>query len=190
MKRFFVGTLLLCLLLSARTFADGIIIGYSPNDGSGDNFGFFIYNANGFVAGNGGTPADFFNTLGYAPGSILGGSTDLFFSGGLVKSGPNFSDVSFEVGTLFLGTIVLPTNGRDFLAPASVGFSATGTLATTLETIDVGGGAEGHIKFDFFNGAYYPESFVQAPEPGTLGLLGMGLLGVVARVRSRVLGRR
>jgi hypothetical protein len=187
MKRLLVGTLLLCSLMSASAFAN-TIIGYSPNDGSGDNFGFINYNGNGFVAGGGGTPADFFNTLGYVPGSILGGSTDIFFFGGFARIGPISSDVFFNVGTLFMSTITLPTNGKDFVAPVTISFGATGTLDNPLQqSIDVSGSADGHIRFDFFNGAYYPESFVQVPEPGTLGLLGVGLLGVAARVRNKLL---
>ena len=187
MKRLLVGTLLLCSLISASAFAN-TIIGYSPNDGSGDNFGFITYGAGFYITGGGGTPVDFFNILfGYAPGSTLGGFTDIFFDGGFARIGPISSDVFFNVGTLFMTTIILPTNGKDFVAPVTIGFGATGTLDTALQqSIDVSGSADGHIRFDFFNGAYYPESFVQVPEPGTLGLLGVGLLWVAARVRNKL----
>src|ERR1700746_3290700 len=94
MKRLLVGILLLCSLVSAEAFAN-TIIGYSPNDGSGDNFGFITYGPGFFIAGFGGTPADFFNTLGYAPGSTLGGFTDIFFSDGFANSGYSPSQVVY-----------------------------------------------------------------------------------------------
>jgi hypothetical protein len=189
MKRLYLASLLLCALMSASAFAN-TIIGYSPNNGSGDNFGFKTYGVGFYVSGGGGTPFDFFNSdFGYAPGSTLGGFTDLFLSGGFAKIGPNSSEVAFDVGTLFMSTIALPTNGRDFRAPVEIGFSASGTLLSTGDPIDVGGRAGGFIQFDFINGAYYPEDFVQAPEPGTLALVGTGPLGVLARTRKKVFAR-
>jgi hypothetical protein len=185
-----VGTLLLCSLVSSSAFAN-TLIGYSPNDGSGDNFGFLIYGNGIYAVGGGGTPFDFFNVFGYAPGSVLGGSTDIFFEGGFVRIGTISSDVFFDGGALFMSTITLPTNGKDFVAPVTIGFDATGTLVDTptQQSIDLSGSADGYIKFDFFGGTYSPESFVEVPEPGTLGLLGMGLLGVAARARNKLLHR-
>jgi len=185
MKRLLVGTLLLCSLMSASAFAN-TIIGYVPNDGSGDNFVFATYEVGFFITGGGGTPFDFFNSFGYAPGSTLGGPTDIFFSGGFAKIGPIPSDVTFDVGTLFLSAITLPTNGQGFRAPVRIDFDASGRLDSTGNTFNVSGGASGYIRFDFINGAYYPEHFVEAPEPGTLGLIGAGLLGVAARVRNKL----
>jgi hypothetical protein len=188
MRRLFLETLLLCSLISANAFAN-TIIHYFPNDGSGDNFGFVTYGVGFYIAGGGGTPVAFFNDfVGYAPGSTLGGSTDIFFSSGFARIGPISSDVAFFVGTLFLSSITLPTNGQDFRAPVEIDFGASGILLSTGDTIDAGGGAQGFIKFDFINGAYYPESFVQAPEPGTLALIGTGLLGIFARTRKKILG--
>jgi hypothetical protein len=44
MRRLILGALLLwCLLIPVSVFADSVKIGFVPNDGSGDNFGFAIY---------------------------------------------------------------------------------------------------------------------------------------------------
>jgi hypothetical protein len=186
MKRLLVGTLLLCSLVSANAFAN-TIIGYIPNDGSGDNFGFITYGPGFYITGFGGTPADFFYSgfPGYAPGSTLGGSTTIFFGGGFARIGTISDDVVYDLGTLFMSTITLPTNGQDFRAQVDIGFDAPGVLISSLQPIDVSSGAEGYIQFDYFNGVYYPEGFVQVPEPATLELAGIGLLWVFTRVRTR-----
>src|SRR5215470_12848404 len=109
-------------------------------------------------------------------------------SEGAARIGPISANVFFDFGVLFMSTITLPTNGKDFIAPVTISFDAAGTLDTPLQQpIGADGSADGHIKFDFVDGRYYPESFTQVPEPGTLGLLGVGLLGLAARVRNKFL---
>jgi hypothetical protein len=85
--------------------------------------------------------------------------------------------------------ITIPTDGRDgFRAFVDISFSHTGINVETGQTIDVAGGAFGSISFyRGVDGGYYPSDFVQAPEPGTLGLIGTGLMGIggVARKRLR-----
>jgi hypothetical protein len=163
-------------LVILRTTVPATTSGYGP--------GFFI-------AGFGGTPADFFNTLGYAPGSTLGGFTDIFFSDGFAKIGPSSSEIFYNVGTLFLSTITFPTNGQNFRAPVSVGFDAIGTSVDTGNSFEVSGGADGYIGFYFSNGTYFADSrgFVETPEPGTLSLLCIGVLGVIARGGNKLFRR-
>jgi len=111
MKRLLVGTLLLCSLVSASAFAT-TIIGFAPDDGSGDNFGFTVYGNGMYVTGGGGTPFEFFNAIvGYPPGFLVGGITDIFFDGGFARIGPISANVFFDFGILFMSTITLPTNG-------------------------------------------------------------------------------
>jgi hypothetical protein len=188
MKRLLAGTLLLCSLVSANAFANTIIY-LIPNDGSGDNFGFITYGPGFYITGDGGTPPDFFYNIfpGYAPGSTLGGSTPIYFADGSARIGAISYDVTWNLGgTLFMSTIKFPTNGQDFRAQVDIGIDATGTLVTMLgQPIHTSGGAEGYIKFDYVNGMYYPEGFVQVPEPATLELAGIGLLWVFTRVRTR-----
>jgi hypothetical protein len=182
-KRFLLLPPLLLVMVLGSASADGI--GFVPNDGSGDNFGFF-QNGAGFF---GGVPYDFFNIGPYAPGSVLGGQADIFIEGGFaVIDGIGHDLTPLSLGTLFLSTFTLPTNGKDFRAIVSISASATMLIIDTNEPLDVGGGGVGSIKFHFDNGFYYPDSagFVQAPEPGTLGLTGSGLIGIFALARRRL----
>jgi hypothetical protein len=145
------------------------------------------------VGGGGGTPFDFFQCCinPYLPGSTLGGSTDIFFSSGFATIGGVTYDVTFDVGSLFMSTIVLPTNGRDYNAPVDISFSVGGTLVDPFQTpIGVSGGESGYIDFTYSAnaGGYFPGSFVPVPDPGTLGLTGTGLIGIFALVRNRLRG--
>ncbi len=176
---------LLVSLFSSAAFADHISL--SPNDGSGGNFS-FTGRFNGHpLSLYGGTPADFFGLyVGYAPGSTFGGQTALFLNESVVWIDGMPTSFFFYPGTLFISSFTLPTNDRGFTIPVEIGFSATGINFDTGQTIDVGGGAVGQISFSFSNGLYYPNSFVQAPEPGTLGFVGTGMVGIVGAFRRRL----
>ena len=189
MKRFLLLTPILFVLLSAGAFADSVRIFFLPNDGSGDNFGFIQKGVGTFTSVVGGAPFDFFSAFGYAPGTTLGGGTDLFISGGFAQFGGNSYELSpTSLGTLFLSTFTLPTNGKDFVKfPVEIAFSAPMMIIDTGEPFDVSGGARGTIIFSRGqDGLYYARAFAQAPEPGTLGLMGTGLIGILALVRKRL----
>jgi hypothetical protein len=61
--------------------------------------------------------------------------------------------------------------------------------AFVLEVLS--GFASGHIDFHLaeFNGLYYAGEGFATPEPGTLGLIGTGLLGVLTLARGRLRSR-
>jgi hypothetical protein len=189
MKRSLLPLSLLCVtLISSTAFADHIYL--IPNDGSGDNFG-FIGRMNGHqLSLSGGTPADFFGTGGYAPGSTFGGGATLFLDPAVVW----IDGMPLEFGfpqtdsAIFISSFNLPTNGKDFTKFVQIGFSAMGISFDTGQTIQVGGRARGQIPFDFEpnTGLYYPGAFVQAPEPGTLGLIGIGIIGILGAARRRL----
>ncbi|MBZ5722729.1 MAG: PEP-CTERM sorting domain-containing protein [Acidobacteriia bacterium] len=184
MKWFLPLTLLLVALMSATAFADHIYL--VPNDGSGDNFAFVgQFNGHRLVL-SGGLTASFFSTEGYLPGSTFGGDTALFLYSTVVWIDGIPTEFFFPPGTLFMTTFALPTDGRDFRVPVEISFSATGINFDTGQTVDLGGGASGHISFSFSNGLYYADKFVQAPEPSTLGFVGTGLIGILASVRKRL----
>ena len=179
MKRSFLLTLLFASLTSATALADHLY--FFPNC-CGDNFG-YVTQMNGHpLVLSGGTDPFFFSSEGYPPGSTLGGGGDLFLSSTVVWIGGVPTEFSFFPGTLFMSSLTLPTNGRYFRVLVQIGFSATGINFDTGETMDVGGGANGSISFYFSDavGLYYASDFVQAPEPGTLGLIGTGLMGIAA----------
>ena len=71
--------------------------------------------------------------------------------------------------------------------PWDVSFSAVGINLDTDQTIQIGGHAHGKVSFFYSSetGLYYPGSFVQTPEPGTLGLLGTGIMAILAAARNR-----
>jgi hypothetical protein len=191
MKRSLLGLSLLCFaLMSSTAFADHLYL--FPNDGSGDNFG-FVGQMNGhrlFLSG--GTPYDFFGIGGYAPGSTFGGGTTLYLYPTVVWIDGSPLEFGFPQtdSFIFISSFTLPTNGKDFTMFAQVGFSGMGISFDTGQTIQVGGGASGQISFYFspYTGLYYPGEFVQAPEPGTLGLIGIGIIGILGWGR-RKLGR-
>jgi hypothetical protein len=184
MKLFLPLTLLLIALTSATAFADHLYL--QPNNGSGDNFA-YVTQMNGHpLTLFGGITASFFSSDGYPAGSTLGGQTELFLYSTVVWIGGIPTEFFFPPGTLFMSTLTLPTDGSAFRVPVQIGFSATGINFDTGETIDVSGGASGSISFYFSNGFYYPNAFEQAPEPGTLGLIGTGLVGIVAVARKKL----
>jgi hypothetical protein len=189
MKRFLLSLPLLFLtLMSSTAFADHIYL--IPNDGSGDNFGFIGYMNGHQLFLDGGTPYDFFGDGGYAPGSVFGGGDTLYLypADVWINGAPMAFGFPDTMSVIFGSSITLPTNGRDFTVPWQIGFSATGVSFDTGQAIQVGGYASGKLSFydSPVSGLYYPGSFVQTPEPGTLGLLGTGIIGILASTRKRL----
>lgn len=187
MKRLVLATLLIGSLMPASAFA-GTIINLFPNDGSGGNFGFRTYGAGYSITGGGGIAASAFNDFppGYAPGSTFGINTPIFFDFGLAQLGPISSDVQFTDGVLFVSSVTLPTNGQDFRAFVTVGFDASGIFLATGDSISTSGSAKGYIDFSYFDGGYYPSPFTAVPEPGTVALVGAGVLGIVTRTKNKI----
>jgi hypothetical protein len=197
-KRFLWALPILLVVVSASAFATSTTIFLSPNDGSGDNFGFVQGQDVGI---GGGVPFDFFNIFGYAPGSTLGGSTSVFFSDGFVQIGNTTYDLSFtSPGTLFVSTFTLPaTGGNGFTIQAFASFSAQAQIFVNgqPQLISLGGSAPGLITFswDPSSGLFFANSVVfttgpvlpaTTPEPGTVGLMGTGLIGLLGFVRKKL----
>jgi hypothetical protein len=172
------------VLLFASTFAsaDGFRLRLDPNF-SGDNFAFRAWSPNFVVALSGGTDFSFFVGFPYAPGSLIGGTSGLFLDGGFVVENGVERDFYGGNGTLFMTPFQLPTNGADeFTAFVSISFDANMFSSDSLEPFGVGGAADGVIRFTKTDtGDYFPSSFIQAPEPGTLALVATGLMGLVGK---------
>ena len=176
MKRSLVVVAILFVMMSGSVFADQI---FFDTNVAGSNFAAIVNDGGTRILVFGGVAYDFFNQGPYAPGSTLGGFTDLFIDGGFAQSGGNFYDLSPNgFGTLFLSSITLPTNGKDYRALTGIDFFAPMAFVDTGEPLDVVGDASGSITFHFFNGSYYADPFVMAPEPTTMVLFGTGL-GVI-----------
>ena len=180
MKRFLWASPVLFLTLSLSAFADstrgGITIGLGPNDGSGDNF-VFLQGNDIFI--DGGTPFAFFNTQGYAPGSTLGGGTQVSFDNGTIKIGSITYNLLFTgPGTLFISPFTVPSNGP---AITFVSFSAQALVYVNGQPIllNLGGSASGPFSA---NSGF----FTTTPEPGTLGLMGTGLIGMLGAIRRKL----
>lgn len=99
--------------------------------------------------------------------------------------GPVSSDLALTSGTLFVSSITLPTNGKDFKAFVNVNFDASGTLLVNGDSFNAGGSANGY-RVSYFNGAYYPSGFTEVPEPGTVSLVCAGVLGILPCARNKL----
>ena len=184
------------VLLTSTALADSVSIFLSPNDGSGDNFGFLSQTGGVNVNLQGGTPFGFFSTQGFAPGSGFGGTTSVFFSSGTLQLGNNVYDLGFNgPGTLFISSFTLPTNGQGFSIQASATFSASGYYFVDgqQKPVTLGGSGLGTMTFNYdpttglyFGGPVKFTSTTTVPEPGTLGLMGTGLTGLLAFARSKL----
>jgi len=193
MKRFLWALPVLLVVCSANVLADSITMGLAPNEGGGDNFGLISVSPGLLINVGGGTPFDFFNNLGYAPGSDFGGESPVFFSDGIAQIGNTLYDLGFEgQGTLFITNFTLPSNGKDFTIQVTADFSASAFLFINgqFQQLGIGGSAPGTMKFNWdpASGLYFgnPVVFTTVPEPGTLGLMVAGLIStLVAARRSR-----
>ena len=190
MKYFLLSlTLLFLTLISTPALADRIYL--VPNDGSGDNFGFVGYMNGHPLFLDGGTSYEAFGNGGYAPGTAfgVGGTLYLYPADVWIDGAPMEFGFPETMSLIFGSSITLPTNGKDFFTvPWQLGFSATGVSFDTGQTIQLTGFGSGKLSFyyDSVTGLYYPGSFVQTPEPATLGLFGTGIIGILASTRKRL----
>jgi hypothetical protein len=173
-------TITILLALSALGFAD-TIINFVPNDGSGDNFGATQRSGGTTIGLDAGTDPSYFSAEPYQPGTQIGGVTTLFVGGGFIRmNGVTKGLDGFERGSLTMTTFTLPTNGKDVTIPVTIEFFASLIDPDTGAVFDLGGSANGKIRFHFSDGVYFASAFTTVPEPGTMGLVISGMIGILA----------
>ena len=196
MKRSLWAILFSVVLLSSGMFAD-TIISLAPNDGTGDNFGFLQHLNGTEISIEGGTPYSFFNSNNaYAPGSVLGGPADVFFSDNntVTINGTPYELDFANTGTLFMSSITLLANSQSFfMAKVVLDFTAPGIyfVGGVEKALNIRAVQSGEIPFVFVNGAYYVAGGFTAvptavPEPSAWGLMGSGLIGMLGFARKRL----
>ncbi len=188
MRRLLWVTPLLFVLISSAAWADSVNIFLAPNYGFGDNFAFAQYGGGMSVILVGGTQTGFFDSSGLAPGQTLGGygSGTVYLDFGIAQIGGVTYDLNVTTGLLSMSSITLPTNGTSNVTdPVVLSFAALATVANTGQEIGVGGSSKGTITFYYENGLYYPGNFT-TPEPGTVGLIGTGLIAIFSAARRRL----
>lgn len=181
--------------------ADSLNIFLIPNNGSGDNFG-FVQQVNGTTINlSGGLPFRFFSDQGFAPGSAFGGTASAFLSGGTIQVGKNVFDLGFNgPGTLFVSSFTFPANGTSFSIQVQAVFSVQAfyfDVNGQVQRITINGSAHGIITFNYdpVSGLYFapsntPTVLTSVPEPGTFGLMAMGLPGILVASRRTFKRRR
>lgn len=212
--------LALLLLMPAAAWADACqpaSVCFSNQGGTmtGGNSGLILDGSSGSVLStltqiNGSNLATD-GTLSFTTGSIMGGSL-----AGLTKAGES---VDFNPGTLtitgtyggFTGTLFSGTFGSSSSPIIWTLISIVGKGKTATYTYNLAGpisgtwyngalvtGATTQLVFKIHGGPYTGgpigletgTSYITTPEPGSLALMGTGLLGVGLTIRQRMRGRR
>jgi hypothetical protein len=184
MKRFLL--IVLVGFMTTTAFADQLYLGPSGIFSSDANFAYVtggVWEAVGF--------ATLFQSRSgpYPPGYTIGGSAWLFLDDRTFLINGVETTFSFPSGQIDMTSVVLPPLGRDFTVPVDVNFSADGISYDTGQTIFLSGSAHGHITFTANTsegGGWVVGDFMQAPEPGSLGLVVTGLAGVLATARKKI----
>lgn len=204
---------MLFVLTSISAFGDSVsyvtaTFSLNPNDGSGDNIGGNISGPGINVGWGGGTPFDWFNSSFpfSAPGSGGGGGTtiDPDYVAGTIgsQSYSGGQELSLYPVTLTAGGFTFPTNGQQnftVTVPASMGLLTLVSNEPCTSSIDcpqtwVFATRQGELTLSYtyetspFGNGYVADSgfftSTATPEPGTLGLIAIGMCALLWRWRT------
>ena len=215
MKRFKWTIAILLVALMPCAYADTIsnftitqiTVLVGPNYGSGDNVDFTLIGPGTNITGIGGIACfDWCSPLNpVSPGQVFPGFAPQIFISNFntaMVGGKNYdpnADIAFTSGFFIgvFGSITLPANGSDVTAclPGNAESPITGFVgegpAFTQMNLTLPAGGSFCTAWNFADGQY---TFVQGkfsvstvPEPGTVGLMGSGLVAVFgAALRKRI----
>ena len=187
-----------------------------PNDGTGDNVGFtFAGNGTSITGGGTFTCFDWCSFQGFAPGSTPPLDLGQLFPSGqpnmVMIGGTVYDPQTFLYNSPFfanaLGSFTFPNNpsGSNFTAcvPAGTSSSLQGFVGSGLTFLEFNllFPASGQFcatwNFDssagvytFLNGQYTATAIATVPEPCSLGLMGTGLMAIIAASWGRWKSRR
>jgi hypothetical protein len=152
----------------------------------------------------GGAPYDWFNNrVGFAPGSIGGGGTTFCFDSAQGTLGSIFYDggsTSIYAADFNADAFTFPTNGRNFTVSVSAtlglvivqgctdaGVCNTYNLTSNSGTLVLSFDYDQSSGLYFGDSGYFVSTPVPTPEPGTLGLVAIGI-GTLAACKYKLTG--